>query len=109
MKAPCLEPGCPSLASPTGRGRCAAHAQDRDRQIDRAGRGVYNTKRWRMTRKAKLHQTSLCERCGAIANTVHHRQDLAQGGDPYSLANTESLCSKCHNSETRMRQIARTK
>jgi 5-methylcytosine-specific restriction endonuclease McrA len=107
VKSPCLEPRCPDFAA--YRGRCERHAKERDVQINRAGRSVYNTKRWAMTRKAKLHQDSLCERCGQVANTVHHRTDLAQGGDPYSLANTESLCSRCHNSETRMRQIARTK
>lgn len=62
-----------------------------------------------MTRRRKLHDNPLCEKCGAMAEHVHHVQDIADGGDPYSFTNLASLCASCHSKEGRMRQMARTK
>jgi 5-methylcytosine-specific restriction endonuclease McrA len=99
----CLEPAC---AEPAWyRGRCVKHSQQRERSIDRAGAKVYRSKKWAMTRKRKLFDTPLCERCGEMADTVHHRVDLDDGGAPYSLANLEAVCASCHSKETRARQL----
>ena len=57
-----------------------------------------------MTRRRKLADTPLCERCGQIATDVHHRHDLAQGGNPWALDGLEALCHACHSRETRARQ-----
>lgn len=103
MRTICLEPRCPNPA--TYRGRCATHSRERERQINRAEPGKYGSKRWRITRRAKLFQTPLCERCGMIATDVHHRRDLADGGDMFDRAGLESLCASCHGRETRRRQL----
>lgn len=103
---PCLVPGCPNLA--TYRGRCQEHARKRDRSIPRAGKTVYSTKKWRTTRRAKLTETPICETegCARLATDVHHRVDLADGGDPYRMGNLEAHCHAHHSSETRRRQVA---
>ena len=104
----CLAPGCGSEA--TYRGRCAAHARGREQEINRAGKDIYRTKRWRLVRRRKLHDFPICERCQLVlATEVHHVQDIADGGDPYSPTNLASLCASCHSKEGRMRQMARTK
>lgn len=108
---PCLEPRCPSPA--TYRGRCQRHARQRDKQIARAGKSIYNTKRWQLTRKRKLFLTPLCEYvdpdegpCMAVATDVHHKQDIAEGGDPWDMGNLEALCHSHHSMVTRARQRA---
>lgn len=99
----CLEPGCAQPAQ--YRGRCAEHATQRDRTIQRAGYHIYRTKRWRVTRNHHLHQHPLCD-CGRIATDVHHRTDIADGGDPWASSNLASLCKRCHSQLTRRRQTA---
>jgi 5-methylcytosine-specific restriction enzyme A len=101
MRGLCAEARCPD--PPVYRGRCQRHARQRDRQINRAGRAIYNTKRWKLTRRRKLTETPLCE-CGAIATDVHHLQDIADGGDPWAMANLQSLCHSCHSKTTRAAQ-----
>jgi 5-methylcytosine-specific restriction endonuclease McrA len=101
--APCLEVGCPYLAE--YRGRCKEHSRERERSINRAGKKLYNSKRWQMTRRHKLTKDPICERCGArMATDVHHIQDLALGGAIHSMWNLQSLCGVCHAKETRRRQ-----
>lgn len=107
MKSPCLEPGCAGFA--TYRGRCPDHSKQREQQIGRAGKEAYATKRWALTRRRKLTKDPICERCEReLANTVHHRVDIAEGGDEYAMRNLESLCGPCHSRETRARQVVRT-
>lgn len=109
MKSPCIEPRCPDLATPKGRGRCQRHARERDKSLNRAGRKVYSTKRWEITRRKKLHDSPICERCNKeLADTVHHRVDLAEGGDEFAMSNLESCCGPCHSKETRSRQVRST-
>jgi 5-methylcytosine-specific restriction enzyme A len=96
-EATCIEPA-------TYRGRCADHARTNDRSINRAGTRVYSRKRWRKTRELYLREHPFCERCGALGNDVHHRTDLADGGDPWDPANLEALCHACHSRVTRRRQ-----
>ena len=101
----CSSPRCPHPA--TYRGKCSHHSRVRERQTNRAGKAIYNTKRWQMTRKAYLAKQPLCETegCGEIATDVHHRVDLADGGDPWNLEGLEALCHSCHSSTTRQRQL----
>ncbi len=99
----CAEPRCPNEAD--YRGRCVVHARRRERQTRRAGKPIYNKARWKHTRTRFLFDHPLCE-CGEIATDVHHRVDLADGGDPWSTENLEALCHCCHAKLTRSRQVA---
>ena len=99
----CLAPGCPHPAA--YRGRCPDHARTNDQTINRAGRKIYSSARWRHTRERYLLEHPLCERCGALGTDVHHRIDLADGGDPWSFTNLEGLCHACHSRITRAGQI----
>src|SRR5215204_6494463 len=97
--APCLERGCPNYA--TGRGRCDQHRKAKERDRSRARREdarernrLYARKRWAMTRKRKLSLTPLCELehpgCLGIANEVHHRKAMQDGGEKYAMDNLVS-------------------
>lgn len=97
----CSVASCPNRAH--YRGRCAAHARKHERTINRAGKHVYNTKRWRILRDRFLTDHPLCE-CGAIATDVHHKQDIADGGSPYDRQNLQALCHACHSRITRRTQ-----
>lgn len=96
----CAEPGCPNPAA--YRGRCATCARVNERRTERAGRHVYGTRRWVMLRRSVLFERPLCA-CGAIATDVHHKHDIADGGDPWDPANLEALCHPCHSRITRRR------
>lgn len=100
----CVEPRCPDPA--TYRGRCARHSRSRERRINRAGRKVYNTKRWKILRRRKLFLTPLCEHpaCVDIATDVHHLVAIEAGGEPYSMDNLQALCHSHHSVETRREQ-----
>lgn len=81
------------------------HSKDHDRSIDRAGRATYQTKRWRVLRRAKLDRNPICERCGdVLATEVHHITPIAQGGEQFSMANLAALCRPCHSKATRLEQ-----
>lgn len=98
----CTTAGCPHTAA--YKGRCAEHAAAYNRATH-SNREVYDTKRWRNTRRAQLARQPICERCDArLATQVHHRQDLAQGGNPWAPDNLESLCGSCHSRHTRLQQ-----
>jgi 5-methylcytosine-specific restriction endonuclease McrA len=99
----CLQECCPNPA--TYRGRCPDHARHNERTINRAGRQVYNTKRWSIVRRKVLFENPLCAcGCGRIAEDVHHKRDLEDGGDPWDSENLEALAHDCHSKETRARQ-----
>lgn len=86
------------------------HSKERERTITRAGKATYNSKRWQMTRRAKLDRTPICERCNnELATEVHHRTAIADGGAEYAMENLEALCKSCHSRETRGEQILRGK
>lgn len=97
----CLEPMCPEAAH--YRGYCRTHANMNDRQINRAGRHIYFTAKWRHTRERVLFEQPLCATpdCGRIATDVHHIVDLADGGEPWARENLEGLCATCHGKLTR--------
>jgi len=48
---------------------------------------------WQRLRAAKLRQNPLCERCGAPATVVHHK-DHNQFNDFWD--NLEAVCRACH-------------
>ena len=97
----CLSTRCPNPA--TYRGRCDKHK--RQGESKRAGKAIYNTAKWKHTRKAVLAKQPLCE-CGEIAVDVHHIRDIRDGGAPYDQENLVGLCKRCHSLETRRRQTA---
>jgi 5-methylcytosine-specific restriction protein A len=97
----CSNPTCAQPA--TYRGRCAVHSRANEQGIQRAGLKLYSTAKWQRTRRKALFLNPLCQAqdCERIAEDVHHITDLADGGDPYDLANLEALCHSCHSRHTR--------
>ena len=75
-----------------------------DSRPDATERG-YDHK-WRKCRAAFLAEHPLCERCdraGLVVEAVHvhHRDGQGPLGERgYDFENLESLCERCHNSET---------
>jgi len=73
---------------------------------------MYASKRWAMHRRRKLFLNPLCELehagCQGIANEVHHRIAMEDGGAKYALDNLVSTCKPCHSRETRREQLQRT-
>ena len=68
-------------------------------------RHIYSTKRWRITRRAYLFDHPICEACDReLATDVHHRTDIANGGDAWHPDNLQALCHQCHSTTTRSRQ-----
>ena len=70
---------------------------------DMAGRGSrfhahLNRHRWADARRAAFDRDGWrCRECGRPGRLeAHHVTPLHKGGDPYDLANVESLCRSCH-------------
>jgi hypothetical protein len=89
------------------RGRCATHAKQRNREMTSQNKQVYNSKRWKILRRHKLFLTPLCEweGCDEIAQDVHHRHAIQDGGAPWEMANLEALCHPHHSCLTRREQV----
>lgn len=102
MRQVCGHPRCPD--PPTYRGRCQRHARQRERATHR-NRSIYNSKRWKMLRRRRLFLDPLCS-CGEIATDVDHITPIEEGGEPFGLENTQSLCKSCHSVKTRREQLA---
>jgi 5-methylcytosine-specific restriction endonuclease McrA len=88
------------------RGRCRDHARRRNAETRSQNRGVYNSKRWQITRSRYLFANPLCARCGDVATDVHHKVDIQAGGDPWDMSGLEALCHSCHSRITRANQLA---
>jgi 5-methylcytosine-specific restriction endonuclease McrA len=71
----------------------------------RSGQSLYRTKRWQITRRRVLFNHPLCRECDRIATDVDHITPLAEGGDPYNLANLQPLCQRCHGRKTKAEQL----
>ena len=62
--------------------------------------------RWQVVRdRALARDLGLCLSCQrqdrtTAAECVDHVRPKSQGGAPYDLANTQSLCSPCHEAKT---------
>ena len=102
---PCRHRGCPELV--TGKvGFCEQHRKAEHRRYNREQRPkhhkLYGGSRWRALRDAFITEHPFCEKCGRLAELVHHR--VEHKGDValfYSEANLSSLCTVCHNQEHR--------
>lgn len=97
----CLEPRCPNPAE--YRGRCRPHSRARERQTH-PNKTVYNSARWRNTRRKQLHHHPLCAVCGHLATDVDHIQPIEHGGAVWSPTNLQSLCASHHAAKTRREQ-----
>jgi len=47
--------------------------------------------------------------CLGIANEVHHKVAMEDGGPEYDLTNLISACKPCHSRETRREQTTRAR
>ena len=69
---------------------------------------MYARKRWAMLRRHKLSINPICELCDrTLANEVHHKVAMEDGGAKYDLENLVSTCKPCHSRETRREVLAR--
>ena len=61
-----------------------------------------NRKRWALLRLRVFERDGWrCRKCGrAGAPECDHVRPLRRGGDPYDLANLQSLCRACHIQKT---------
>jgi 5-methylcytosine-specific restriction endonuclease McrA len=50
-----------------------------------------------MSRREQLSREPLCAKCGQVADTVHHRKPIEDGGAKRDPNNLMSLCSACHS------------
>ncbi|MFH1672933.1 MAG: HNH endonuclease [Pseudomonadota bacterium] len=103
-KHECNYHGCRKL---TAERFCEEHAVQVEKAYDTA-RGSASergyTATWAKVRTVKLSRDPLCERCGAAAVLVHHRDRNPRNNHEENL---ESLCKDCHvkeHSEERWRR-----
>ena len=99
----CAEPSCPSPAMP-GKARCVTHAAERHRASRSVNDRFYSSHAWRRQRERQLFEHPLCEYeledgslCGAIADSVHHRIPIEDGGARRDPANLLSVCRPHHS------------
>jgi 5-methylcytosine-specific restriction enzyme A len=66
--------------------------------------GFYSSKAWKMTARAQLFEQPLCQytlddgiECGVVADSVHHKVELTEGGAPRDPANLMSVCRSHHS------------
>lgn len=97
------------------RGRCPDCARRYNAQTHRTGRleptggRMYGKRRWLMLRRRRLAIEPMCRACAAqgideLASEVDHLTPVEQGGDPWALEGTQSLCASCHARKTRREQ-----
>jgi len=65
---------------------------------------VYRDPRWAVARlAAKRRDGWKCVQCGARGRLeVDHVRGLRDGGEPFDLANLQTLCPACHSRKTRV-------
>lgn len=107
LMRPCLEPGCPAVA--TERGRCAEHAAPAEaerRRTHDARRGSSTARgygyRWQKLRAMVLRREPRCRDCSAagrvtLAEQVHHIDGNSRHN---ALENLMPLCASCHSRRT---------
>lgn len=72
----------------------------------RTRKGIYNSRRWRGLRRTVLRARPWCEAtdCHNLATDLDHivplRVILANGADPFDLANVQPLCKRHHSEKT---------
>jgi hypothetical protein len=86
------------------RGRCAQHAAEQRKTTRSVNDSFYSSKPWRMTRRSQLFDHPLCQyvldnghECGVVADSVHHKRELTEGGAPRDTANLLSVCRSHHS------------
>jgi len=72
-------------------------------KFKRHGSAIYKTPQWAAVRlAAKRRDGWRCVQCGARGRIeVDHIKPIRDGGEPYELGNTQSLCVSCHARKTR--------
>jgi 5-methylcytosine-specific restriction protein A len=96
---PCRQPSCPELVE---FGYCATHRPAN--RPERAGKDIYNTKRWKLLRRKKLALNPICQECdNELATEVDHIVGIAERPDlAFTLSNLRSLCKKDHSKKTNL-------
>jgi 5-methylcytosine-specific restriction endonuclease McrA len=96
----CANPSCPNPAEVRGRCReCATEARRWNRSVNDS---FYASTPWRRSRARQLFEHPLCEYvengkpCGVVADSVHHRIPIEDGGAKRDPANLMSLCRPHH-------------
>jgi 5-methylcytosine-specific restriction endonuclease McrA len=98
----CAEPRCPNPASE--RGRCPAHAAQARQQNRSVNDAWYSSKPWKMSRRKQLNDHPLCQYrlddgtlCDVVADSVHHRVPIQDGGARRDPQNLMSVCRPHHS------------
>lgn len=98
-RVPCKFICCSALVSP-GEGYCSAHNAEKYKQ-DKSYRGNAKDRgydaAWKKVRLLFLSHNPLCADCGRVAQMVHHRKALCDGGERLDFDNLVSLCNECHS------------
>jgi 5-methylcytosine-specific restriction protein A len=58
---------------------------------------IYGTAQWRKLRLIHIRQQPLCVECNAPGQVVDHITPIRMGGEPFDMANLQTMCHKCHN------------
>lgn len=64
-----------------------------------ANRDIYDSSMWRGKdgiRRQRLTIDPFCIYCNAPAEEVDHIKPINDGGDPFDIDNTQSMCKRCH-------------
>ncbi len=71
------------------------------RQVPRRGRvQAFNyPTRWKRLRQLVRAEEPQCRLCGRPSTEVHHIKPIADGGEPYDMANLMPLCRQCHDDQ----------
>ena len=98
----CGAPGCPNEA--VVRGKCRVHASEQRKANRSPNDAFYSSKAWKMSRRQQLFRQPLCQfllddgtTCGRIADSVHHRLPIEDGGARRDPANFMSVCRAHHS------------
>ena len=99
----CAALRCPNPVVP-GKSRCAVHLAEQRKANRSRFDGFYSSKAWRLSRRRQLYAYPLCQyrmedgsECGLLADSVHHVQELEDGGAPRDPANLMSCCRSHHS------------
>lgn len=113
----CTYAGCTIVVNHCNDGtspRCRDHtakeySKDRkskyNHHTDESGKDLYQSQRWKRTRKAHLLMHPFCVRClsfniSTLARVVDHIVEVKDGGDFWDMNNLQSLCKTHHNTKT---------
>jgi 5-methylcytosine-specific restriction protein A len=57
----------------------------------------YQTTQWRKLRGIHIRQQPLCVVCNNVGHVVDHIVPIRLGGEPFDMANLQTMCHRCHN------------